>query len=76
MVYILKCQDDTFYVGCTTDLRDRIQRHAAGHVPATKGRRPVTLHTYIAFPEKHRAFFFEKYLKSGSGRAFLGRHLV
>jgi len=26
-VYILKCENETDYVGCTNDLEDRIKRH-------------------------------------------------
>ena len=29
----------------------------------------------ILINDKHRAFKFEKYLKSGSGRAFINKHL-
>ncbi|MEK7658810.1 MAG: GIY-YIG nuclease family protein [Patescibacteria group bacterium] len=72
-VYILKCQDGP-YTGCTDNLKDRFERHTKGHVPATKNRRPLSLQNYIAFKDKYRAFNFEKYLKSGSGRAFLKKH--
>jgi len=75
-VYILDCADNMPYIGCTNDLRDRIKRHQSGWVPATKDRLPVKLHAYFAFKDKHLAFNFEKYLKSGSGRAFLKKHLV
>jgi putative endonuclease len=72
-VYILILKDG-FYIGCTDNLKSRIERHRNGHVPATKGRRPVILKNYIAFTSKYSAFEFEKYLKSGSGRAFCQRH--
>ncbi len=75
-IYILKCKDNRFYIGCTNDLKDRIQRHKKGLVDATKNRLPISLYLYLAFPNKHLAFNFEKYLKSGSGRAFVRRHLV
>jgi predicted GIY-YIG superfamily endonuclease len=75
-VYILRCADGKFYTGCTKDLNDRLHRHQRGSVPATKNRRPVQLITYIAFDDKYRAFAFEKYLKSGSGRAFMYKRLV
>ncbi len=74
-VYILKCKDG-FYIGCTSDLKDRLHRHQKGQVPATAKRLPVELTTYFAFKNKHNAFNFEKYLKSGSGRAFLKKHLT
>jgi len=75
IVYILKCDDGKPYTGCTENLEERLYRHNNGHVPATENRRPVKLVTHIVFNDKYRAFEFEKYLKSGSGRAFLRRHL-
>lgn len=74
--YILRCADDTEYVGCTNDLEERLERHRRGFVEATKNRLPTTLVCQIGFPDKYSAFNFEKYLKSGSGRAFLKRHLA
>jgi len=73
-VYLLQCKDGS-YIGCTSDLKDRFIRHQKGQVPATANRRPVELVAYFAFKNKYAAFNFEKYLKSGSGRAFLKRHL-
>lgn len=75
-VYILNCNQETPYVGCTENLTDRINRHKKGHVPATKNFRPITLHAYFAFNNKYVAFNFEKYLKTGSGRAFTNRHFL
>jgi len=31
---------------------------------------------YVAFPNKYESFDFEKYLKSGYGRAFTRKHLL
>ena len=73
-VYILNCAYGNQYTGCTDNLKDRIERHENGHVPATVDRRPLTLIWYCALIEKHKAFEFEKYLKSGSGRAFAKKH--
>ncbi len=75
-VYILLCNDSRPYTGCTDNLKDRIDRHQKGQVPATKNRLPVELEVYFAFKNKYTAFNFEKYLKSGSGRAFLKKHLL
>jgi putative endonuclease len=75
-VYILRCSDENLYTGCTSDLDERLIRHNSGYVPATKLRLPVTLITNIAFTDEYKAFEFERYLKGGSGRAFLNRHLV
>ena len=75
-VYILKCDDDTYYVGCTSNLKERLARHSKGYVHYTKTRLPITLIVKICFEDKDKAFEFEKYLKSGSGRAFIKRHLI
>jgi putative endonuclease len=75
-VYILKCSDGKPYTGCTEDLEDRLERHQKGQVPATINKLPITLNSYFAFSSKYAAFSFEKYLKSGSGRAFIKKHLI
>lgn len=75
-VYILKCSDSKPYTGCTENLAERLERHKNGHVPATANHRPVQLATYVVFNDKYKAFEFEKYLKSGSGRAFINKHLI
>ena len=75
-VYLLKCVNNTIYVGCTSDIDERIKRHNAGNVRSTCARLPASLITYVVFTDKYKAFEFEKYLKGGSGRAFLNKHLV
>jgi predicted GIY-YIG superfamily endonuclease len=75
-VYLLRCSDGTFYVGCTSNIEERLKRHYNKEVRWTKDRLPVTLITYIAFNDKFKAFAFEKYLKGGSGRAFANKRLV
>src|ERR1051326_5971133 len=59
-VYSLKCRDG-WYVGCTDDLKERLERHKNGRVPATASRLPITLDFYVAIPDKYKAFAFEKY---------------
>jgi len=75
-VYILKCSDEKPYTGCTENLEERLERHNNDYVPATENRRPVKLITHLVFNDKYKAFEFEKYLKSGSGRVFLNKRLV
>lgn len=75
-VYILDCADQTNFVGCTSNMDDRLARHNRGSIIATKHRYPVELNCYTVFFDKYKAFAFEKYLKSGSGRAFSKRHLI
>jgi predicted GIY-YIG superfamily endonuclease len=72
-VYSLKCKDG-YYVGCTENIEERIHRHTKGFVPATKNRLPISLEFYFCIDNEYKAFEFEKYLKSGSGRAFLKKH--
>ena len=73
-VYILNCADGKIYTGCSKNFEDRLIRHQTGQVKATQSRLPVSVILKITFYCKHKAFAFEKYLKSGSGRAFSKRH--
>lgn len=73
-VYLLMCSDNKPYTYCTDNLKDRIICHQKGQVPTTKERLPIKPAAYFAFLNRYTAFNFEKYLKSGSGRAFLKKH--
>ena len=43
-VYMLRCGDDSYYVGVATDVKDRVKEHNAGQgCTYTKRRRPVEL---------------------------------
>ena len=75
-VYILKCSDNSTYTGCTNNLDDRLNRHSKGQVKYTSTRLPVEVIISVNFQDKYKAYEFEKYLKSGSGRAFAKRHLL
>jgi len=76
-VYVLRSvgHDERFYVGVTSDLRARLKKHNAGEVPHTSKFAPWKIKTYVAFSDDARAFAFEKYLKSPSGRAFSKKRL-
>jgi putative endonuclease len=76
-VYILRSQAhlEHHYVGVTRDLRDWLARHNAGEVPHTSKYRPWKVTTYLAFSDEGKAFAFERYLKSASGRAFAKKRL-
>ena len=75
IVYILKCSDDSYYVGCTENLEDRMKRHNSGSVSYTSSRLPFKIAHQSVFSDKYKAYEFEKYLKSGSGRAFSKKRL-
>jgi putative endonuclease len=75
-VYVLRTSDHNagFYVGLSSDVDARLADHNAGRCPHTASRRPWQLHVIIGFSDEQRAIRFERYLKSGSGRAFAKRH--
>ncbi|SDL55505.1 Predicted endonuclease, GIY-YIG superfamily [Salinimicrobium catena] len=75
-VYLLKCSNNSVYVGCTSNLEQRIKEHNSGKVKSTQYRIPVSVTTKITFNDKYKAYNFEKYLKTGSGRAFLNKRLL
>ena len=75
-VYILESIDsEHFYIGIADDLRARLTKHNAGEVTHTSKYRPWRIKTYVAFSDEKQAFAFERYLKSGSGRAFARKRL-
>ncbi len=58
------------YIGYTTDLKSRLQKHNEGGSVHTATYRPWSLVMYHVFVDEQKAIAFEKYLKSGSGNAF------
>ena len=76
-VYILECManPEHFYVGLTNDLHERLRKHNAGEVPHTSKFKRWVIKTAIAFRDRESASAFERYLKSGSSRAFARKHL-
>ena len=75
-VYILEslAEPERHYVGATTDLRARLRKHNSGAVSHTAKFGPWRVRTYVAFSDMEQARAFERYLKSGSGRAFAKKH--
>ena len=76
-VYLLQSisHPEQRYVGLTSNLETRIADHNAGKSSHTSKYRPWVIVTYHAFVDEAKAAAFEKYLKSGSGRAFGQKHL-
>ncbi len=77
-VYILRSLDfpDKFYVGYTNDVRRRLEEHNSGSQIYSRRYAPWQIVTYITFTDCQIARRFEKYLKTPSGKAFLGKRLV
>jgi len=63
------------YVGLADDLRGRLKKHNAGGLPHTSKYRPWRLVSYFAFSCEKAAIEFERYLKTGSGRALANKRL-
>ena len=61
-------------MGYTTQLRQRVGKHQADVSSHAAKYRPWKLKAYFAFETEEIARDFERYLKSGSGRAFCRRH--
>ncbi|WP_225071884.1 GIY-YIG nuclease family protein [Desulfuromonas sp. CSMB_57] len=62
------------YTGLTKDVEKRLVAHNAGQSIHTAKYRPWRLVLTLAFAEDSNAIAFERYLKSGSGRAFASKH--
>jgi predicted GIY-YIG superfamily endonuclease len=75
-VYILvsTVHANRYYTGLTSDVAARLSAHTAGLSKHTATGRPWQLVTAIEFSDSTRAEAFERYLKSGSGRAFARRY--
>jgi predicted GIY-YIG superfamily endonuclease len=78
IVYILRSDADPgrHYVGITNDLPARLAWHNHGPCGHSTSCRPWSVVVSMEFRTEEDAVRFEKYLKSGSGRAFAKRHLA
>ncbi len=66
-VYILRCSDDSYYTGCTTNIDKRMYEHHAGVYPGyTSKRRPLELVWLEEFPDIHQAIDIERQIKGWS----------
>lgn len=76
IVYIIRSDIDPsrHYTGITNDVQGRLDWHNSDLCGYTVHNRPWSLGVSIEFPTENAARRFEKYLKSGSRRAFTKRH--
>ena len=79
MTYVYLIQSIAFpaqkYIGSSSNLKKRLDAHNEGRSHHTSKFKPWKLVSYIAFTEVSKAYEFESYLKSGSGRAFASKRL-
>jgi predicted GIY-YIG superfamily endonuclease len=66
-VYLLKCADGSFYVGCTTNIDQRFGQHQAGEIPGyTSTRLPVEMVWSEEFQTVDDAIVVERQIKGWS----------
>ncbi len=67
-VYILKCSDNSYYTGVTSNLTQRLFQHETGFYPDcyTVSRRPVELVYFCEFTDINLAIDVEKKIKKWS----------
>jgi putative endonuclease len=76
-VYILQSvsHPDQFYTGLCKNVDARLASHNAGQSPHTAKFKPWRLLSFHYFERSETAAAFERYLKTGSGRAFSNKRL-
>ena len=77
-VYVIRSisHPKRYYIGFTENIDQRVKEHNEGKSLHTAKYGPWELAVYLAVPSKTKALELERYLKSGSGRAFLQRHIL
>lgn len=77
-VYLIRSMSSParIYTGYTKNIELRLQEHNLGKSFHTAQHKPWELVVYMAFSSRDKAVAFEQYLKSGSGRMFVRRHLL
>jgi putative endonuclease len=76
-VYILKSlKNGKIYIGFTDNLKRRLTQHNAGLNISTKRDLPWEIVACFAVKSEVKAREFERYLKSGSGRAMIRKRIT
>lgn len=72
--YILKSKrDNSYYIGQTQDIKERLEEHNQGLSKSTKSKRPYQLEYHKAFDTRKEAIRYERCLKSLKKRIYLDR---
>jgi len=78
-VYILRSEryKKYIYIGSTNNINRRLSEHNSKESKlSTAPYQPLELIGYIALKNERKARALEKYLKGGSGRAFLKKRIL
>ena len=63
-VYILKCEDESFYIGITWDLQERIKEHnSRTKICLQLSKLPAKLVYWEKYPDRYQAAHREKEIK-------------
>jgi predicted GIY-YIG superfamily endonuclease len=64
IIYILQCSDESFYVGHTDNIEQRLSQHQLGLIPCyTTTRLPVKLVFMQGFTTRAEALIYERKIK-------------
>ncbi len=75
-VYVFKSKKDkNLYVGCTGNLRKRLEEHNTATVRSTRNRVPFEIVYYEASRSRTDALHRERYLKTAYGKRYLKNRL-
>ena len=70
--YVLLCENNSLYRGCTNDLEKRFQQHLSGKgARYTRMHKPVRIVYSEEFDTKGEALKRERYFKSAEGKKWL-----
>jgi adenine-specific DNA methylase len=72
-VYVIRCEDDSFYTGQTDNVVRRYDEHLNGRAEWTSTHKPVELIHWEEFKTREEAVAREQELKTGFGRKWLKR---
>ena len=77
-VYIIRSisNPEQIYIGCTNNLKSRLDTHNSGKVFHTSKYKSWYLEFYSAFKTAELAFAFENYLKTPNGKQLARRHFL
>lgn len=75
-VYVIECEDGSYYIGQASDIVARWDQHVNGHgAEWTKIHRPSRVIHHEIFPSREEAVAREKELKTGFGRKWIKREI-
>jgi len=72
-VYVIRCENDSFYIGQTDDINKRWLEHKQGKVEWTRKYKPIEIVHYEEYETREQAVRREKELKTGFGRKWIKR---